>query len=317
MARKGHLIKAFSTDQFELPLPAGHRFPMLKYRQLRESLQGHETICLLEPPAASDEQLMLCHDPLYVKKLCRGELDEKAMKRIGFPWSVAMVERSRRSVGATIAACEAACEAAYPSTHGSLSFSSPAIAFNLAGGTHHAHYDFGSGYCCFNDAAVACCWMQNQGGVERVAIIDLDVHQGDGTAALLRGRPNTLTCSIHGQSNFPFRKCESDIDIGLPDGTADNDYLNAVQALLEAIDAHTQPSLIIYLAGVDPLREDRLGRLHVSLEGLYRRDQLVLRFAKDRGIPIAIAMAGGYSEPIELTVRAHRQTFECALEVYG
>ena len=317
MAREGYLIKAFSTDQFELPLPAGHRFPMVKYRQLRESLEGHETICLLEPPAASDEQLMLCHNPLYVKQLCTGTLDEKAMKRIGFPWSVAMVERSRRSVGATIAACEAACEAAYQSTLGSPSFSSPAIAFNLAGGTHHAHSDFGSGYCCFNDAAVACFWMQSQSSVERVTIIDLDVHQGDGTAALLSGRPNTLTCSIHGQSNFPFRKCESDIDIGLPDRTTDNDYLNAVHELLEAIDRHPQSDLLIYLAGVDPLREDRLGRLHVSLEGLYRRDQLVLRFAKDRGIPIAIAMAGGYSEPIELTVKAHLQTFECALEVYG
>lgn len=298
------MIKAYSTDQFELPLPAGHRFPMAKYRMLKESLQSFATISLENPPAASDEQLWLCHDPVYVEQLCTGRLDDKAMKRIGFPWSPAMVERSRRSVGATIAACETAY------------FGEPKVAFNLAGGTHHAHREFGSGYCCFNDAAVACCWMQNRWGLGQVTIIDLDVHQGDGTAAILANRPSTFTCSIHGASNFPFRKTRSDIDIALADGTADDEYLKALHGLLLTLSSFTKHDLLIYLAGADPLENDRLGRLSLSLDGLRARDEAVLGFAKTRGIPIAVAMAGGYAEPIELSVEAHRQTFESAARLF-
>ncbi|HSG20918.1 MAG TPA: histone deacetylase [Burkholderiaceae bacterium] len=304
MASPAPLIKAFSTDQFELPLPQGHRFPMVKYRWLRESLNALEQIEVCPPPAATDEQLMLCHDADYVHQLCTGQLDGQAMRRIGFPWSEAMVERSRRSVGATLAACEQA--------YGSA----PGVAFNLAGGTHHAHRNFGSGYCCFNDAAVACHWMQKNHAGLRVTIIDLDVHQGDGTATILAGRPNTLTCSIHGASNFPFQKCESDIDIALADGTTDADYLGAVHQLLEQLDTLTRPDLLIYLAGVDPLESDKLGRLSISLAGLLERDRAVFAFARARAIPIAVAMAGGYSDPIELTVQAHRQTFEAAIQAY-
>ena len=304
MARPDFLIKAFSTDQFELPLPAGHRFPMEKYRMLKESLSNVTAISLESPPAATDEQLLLCHDPVYVEQLCTGSLDEKAMRRIGFPWSPAMVERSRRSVGATIAACEAAyC-------------SEQRVAFNLAGGTHHAHRDFGSGYCCFNDAAVAVCWMQTHGGLGQITIIDLDVHQGDGTAAILAERDKTLTCSIHGASNFPFRKTRSDIDIALADGTADEEYLEALKGLLSALDAAAEHDLIIYLAGADPLEDDRLGRLSLSHKGLRARDEAVFAFAKKRSIPIAVAMAGGYADPIALTVQAHRQTFECAVDIF-
>ena len=304
MAGTSSLIKAFSTDQFELPLPAGHRFPMAKYRMLKESLLDITAISLQSPPAATDEQLLLCHDPHYVEQLCTGSLDEKAMKRIGFPWSPAMVERSRRSVGATIAACEAAyC-------------SEPKVAFNLAGGTHHAHHDFGSGYCCFNDAAVAACWMQTHWGLGQVTIIDLDVHQGDGTAAILAGRDKTLTCSIHGASNFPFRKTRSDMDIALADGTRDEEYLQALAGLLKTLDSTSEHDLIIYLAGADPLESDRLGRLSLSHGGLRARDEAVFAFAKKRGIPIAVAMAGGYADPVALTVQAHRQTFECAVDLF-
>lgn len=304
MAQPDFLIKAFSTDQFELPLPVGHRFPMVKYRMLKESLQQLSAISLESPPAATDEQLLLCHDSVYIEQLCTGSLDEKAMKRIGFPWSPAMVERSRRSVGATIAACEAAY------------FSEPKVAFNLAGGTHHAHRNFGSGYCCFNDAAVACCWMQTHWGLGQVTIIDLDVHQGDGTAAILAERNETLTCSMHGASNFPFRKTRSDIDIALADGTGDEAYLEALHGLLQTLDQAVAHELIIYLAGADPLESDRLGRLSLSHNGLRARDEAVFTFAKTRGIPIAVAMAGGYADPIELTVQAHRQTFECAIDLF-
>ena len=297
-------IVAFSTDQFELPLPPGHRFPMVKYRWLRESLNDLEQIDVCPPPAATDEQLMLCHDPAYVRQLCEGRLDEQAMRKIGFPWSAAMVERSRRSVGATLAACEQA--------YGSA----PGVAFNLAGGTHHAHRNFGSGYCCFNDAAVACHWMQKNHAGLRVTVIDLDVHQGDGTAAILAGRPNTTTCSIHGAANFPFQKCESDIDIALADGTTDAEYLRAVHHALERLDARPRSDLLIYLAGADPLESDKLGRLSVSPAGLLERDRTVFAFARAHAIPIAVAMAGGYSDPIELTVKAHRQTFEAAIAAY-
>jgi acetoin utilization deacetylase AcuC-like enzyme len=304
MAGTSSLIQAFSTDQFELPLPTGHRFPMAKYRMLKESLLDIAAISLQSPPAATDEQLLLCHDPVYVEQLCTGSLDEKAMKQIGFPWSPAMVERSRRSVGATIAACEAAyCL-------------EPKVAFNLAGGTHHAHHNFGSGYCCFNDAAVAACWMQTHWGLGQVTIIDLDVHQGDGTAAILAGRDKTLTCSIHGASNFPFRKTRSDIDIALADGTRDEEYLQALAGLLKTLDSTSEHDLLIYLAGADPLEDDRLGRLSLSHEGLRARDEAVFTFAKKRGIPIAVAMAGGYADPIALTVQAHRQTFECAAKLF-
>ena len=177
------------------------------------------------------------------------------------------------------------------------------------------HRNFGSGYCCFNDAAVACLWMQKNHAGLRVTVIDLDVHQGDGTATILAGHPNTTTCSIHGASNFPFQKYESDIDIALADGTTDADYLHAVHQLLERLDALPARPADLF-AGADPLESDKLGRLSISLTGLLERDRAVFAFAKARAIPIAVAMAGGYSDPIELTVQAHRQTFEAAISAY-
>ena len=301
-------INAYSTDLFVLPLPPGHRFPMEKYRLLRESVSEWPGICLCEPPAASDAQLMLAHSRDYVMALTQNRLSALEMRAIGFPWSPEMVERSRRSTGATLAAADAALSAA---ASGGL-----AVAFNLAGGTHHAGPAKGEGFCCFNDAAVAARHAQRVRGVRRVAILDLDVHQGNGTAEIFEHDPSVVTVSVHGERNYPFRKPHSDLDIGLEDGAGDADYLDAVQAALDFLSCEPSIDLLLYLAGADPLAEDRLGRLSVSSEGLAERDRRVFCWAQSRRVPIAVAMAGGYAEPIELTVSVHRQTIALALDIF-
>jgi acetoin utilization deacetylase AcuC-like enzyme len=274
---------------------------MSKYRLLRDGIAGKPGLNLCEAPAATDTQLLLAHDPVYVQKVVTGTLDAKEQREIGFPWTPDMVERSRRSVGATIAACHSAMQ--------------NGIAVNLAGGTHHAYRDKGSGFCVFNDAAVAARVMQRQSAASLpIAIIDLDVHQGNGTAAIFKNDPSVFTLSLHGDKNFPFRKEPSDLDVPLEDGVSDAVYLQALVKALEDLDTAFRPQLIIYLAGADPHEGDRLGRLKLTNAGMLARDRVVFDYAKHLDIPIAISMAGGYGIKIETTVAVHRQTVLEALQ---
>lgn len=294
-------MDAYYSDHFVLPLPEGHRFPMSKYRSLRDSLVEVTGLNLKEAPAASDTELLLAHDPLYVTKVISGTLDAKEQREIGFPWTLEMVERSRRSVGATIAACRSAIEAG--------------VAVNLAGGTHHAYREKGSGFCVFNDVAIAARLIQRQLLPDcKVAIIDLDVHQGNGTAAIFRHDPSVFTLSLHGDKNFPFRKEPSDLDVPLPDGCDDATYLDALQHAFSDLDKRFSADFLIFLAGADPHEGDRLGRLKVTQQGLLQRDQAVFNYASQRGIPLALCMAGGYGTRIETTVAVHRQTVLLALD---
>jgi acetoin utilization deacetylase AcuC-like enzyme len=294
-------MKAFYCDEFVLPLPEGHRFPMRKYRMLRDAAQVVVPgLHCEEPAAASDGVLALAHHPRYIGRVAGGELTAAEQKAIGFPWSPQMVERSRRSTGATIAACRAAF--------------ADGVAVNLAGGTHHAHADRGAGFCIFNDSAVAARLMQAERRAQRVAIIDLDVHQGDGTAAILAGDDSVFTLSVHAANNYPFDKQVGDLDVALLDGTADEDYLDALAGALAVLSQRFAPQLLIYLAGADPHEGDRLGRLSLTMEGLARRDRMVLDFAQSIHAPIAISMAGGYGHSIEQTVAIHVQTIAIAAQ---
>lgn len=277
---------------------------MRKYRMIREgAMELVPGLDFREAPAATDGVLALAHHPDYIRRVTEGSLSAAEQKAIGFPWSAAMVERSRRSAGATIAACRAACE--------------DGVAANLAGGTHHAHADHGEGFCVFNDAAVAARLMQAERRAARVAVVDLDVHQGDGTAAILERDDSVFTLSLHGERNYPFVKQVSDLDVALPDGTGDDAYLDALDDALAALFGRFDPQLIIYLAGADPHEGDRLGRLKLSLDGLARRDERVLHTAAERRIPVAIAMAGGYGRRIEDSVAVHVQTISIATRFAG
>lgn len=294
-------MKAYYTDHFVLPLPDGHRFPMEKYRLLRDYVSKTAGIELLEPRAASNMDLLRVHTEDYIQAVSGGQLTNAQIREIGFPWSEEMVERSRRSAGATIEAC--------------LSAMKEGVSVNLAGGTHHAYADKGSGFCVFNDAAVAAKYVQNIKPTS-VAIIDLDVHQGNGTAELLGQDPNCFTLSLHGEKNFPFRKEASHLDWGLIDGTSDQEYLDILNQALEYLEARFTPELIIYLAGADPHEGDRLGRLKLTTEGMANRDRMVLDFANGHQCPIAIAMAGGYGHDIQTTVSVHAQTIQLAFEYH-
>lgn len=294
-------VQIFYTDHFVLPLPKTHRFPMVKYALLRQrveaaDLSGGAALCV--PPAARDDELLLAHDAAYVHRVVNGCLDASEIRAIGFPWSPQMVERSRRSTGATIEACRAALE------HG--------VAVSLAGGTHHAFRDRGAGYCVFNDAAVAALAMQSEGRVRRVVIVDCDVHQGDGTAAILADDPSIFTFSIHAARNFPFRKTESDLDIALLDAANDNAYLSSLAHGLHHAFSASQPDLAIYLAGADPFEGDRLGRLSLSKEGLRLRDEMVFDMCAGLAVPVAVVMAGGYARRIEDSVDIHFSTVQTA-----
>jgi len=301
-------MQAFYADQFVLPLPPGHRFPMSKYRLLRERVEGLAGLQLQQALPASDGELALAHTPAYLSAVVEGTLSATQQREIGFPWSEAMVERARRSVGATIAAARAALASG--------------VAANLAGGTHHASADKGGGYCVFNDAAVAARlmqaeWHRTRRQLLRVAIVDLDVHQGNGSAAIFADDPTVFTLSLHGAKNFPFRKAASDLDVDLPDGCADAAYLRALDdALAELWRRHAlaPPGLIFYLAGADPHEGDRLGRLKLTTAGLAERDRRVLAAARARRIPVALAMAGGYGRVVDDTVTVHLGTIRAAIE---
>ena len=298
-------MKLHYADHFVLPLPTGHRFPMEKYAALRNRLQRDDRFDpadFVVPQAASDEEIQRAHCPGYLARVISGALDATEQRRIGFPWSPAMVERSRRSAGATLAACRAALI--------------DGASANLAGGTHHAHRDFGSGFCVFNDAAIAAHAMRAEGHVQRIAIIDCDVHQGDGTATILTDVAEVFTFSIHGAKNFPFRKMQSDLDVELADGTGDTDYLAALDDALDQVFECARPQLVIYLAGADPYRDDRFGRLALGIDGLHERDVRVLSRCRAEHAAVAIAMAGGYARDIADTVTIHANTIDVAYRVF-
>jgi acetoin utilization deacetylase AcuC-like enzyme len=295
-------MKAYYIDRFELPLPSNHRFPMEKYVLLRRRVVEAGLVSpgdLRVPCAATDAEITRVHDREYVRRLMNGELTEREIRRIGFPWSPQLVDRARRSVGGTIEACRAAL--------------GDSVAVNLAGGTHHAFPDHGEGYCVFNDCAIAARAMQAEGRAARVIILDCDVHQGNGTAAVFADDPTVFTFSIHGARNFPFRKQPSDLDIALDDGADDGVYLEALESGVRRALALAHADLAIYLAGADPYVGDRLGRLALSKEGLANRDRLVFERCHSAGLPVAVAMAGGYARDVQDTVDIHLQTVQVAL----
>lgn len=299
-------MKVFYSDHFVLPLPEGHRFPMAKYSMLRERVAA-AGICgpgeLQTPRPVTDVEILRAHAPGYLERVVAGSLTDKEIRRIGFPWSERMVERSRRASGGTVGACLAALQEGF--------------AANLAGGTHHALSDRGEGYCVFNDSAIAARTVQAAGLVERVLVIDTDVHQGNGTAEILRGDGTVFTFSIHGAKNFPFHKEESDLDVPLPDGAGDVEFLSALERGLETSLGEADADLAIYLAGADPFEGDRLGRLAVTKDGLAERDRMVLGACRDRGIPVAVTMAGGYARNVEDTVDVHLQSVKRAADLLG
>lgn len=291
----------YYADYIELPLPAGHRFPADKYRKTRAALineLGLAESSFQESPLATKEELLTTHDPQYVDAIFQGTLPERAQKRIGFPWSPDFVHRSLASTGGTLAASRQALIHGYGA--------------QLAGGTHHAHHDFGAGFCVFNDFAVSANVLLKEGKVSRIAVVDLDVHQGDGNASLFALNPDVLVVSLHGEKNYPSRKSISDLDIALPDQCEDDEYLEALTKALILVERFV-PDLILYQAGVDGLKSDRLGRLSLTHEGLIQRDHQVFQLAQRHGIPVVQVLGGGYSDPIEPTVQAYVNTFSVAL----
>ena len=294
-------LHLFYSDLYTIPLPAGHKFPMHKYRALRAALEEDSRFEFEPSPLASAEEIELAHDPAYVARFLEGRLTTAEIRRIGFPWSEQLVKRTLASAGGTLAATRRAWSAGCSGA--------------LAGGTHHAFYAEGAGFCVFNDIAIGILWLRDTGRVRRAAVVDLDVHQGDGTAAIFADDPAVLTLSVHGQNNFPLRKQVSRRDVGLPDGTGDEEYLRVVERELPAVFAF-DPEVVFFQAGVDGLKTDRLGRLGLTHEGLRTRDRLVIGACKERGIPLVITIGGGYSDPIEPTVEAHASTFRTAAELW-
>jgi len=297
----------FYTDHHVFPLPEGHRFPIRKYRMLRKLLEQDGRFDLQPAPLADPATIELAHDPQYISDFISGALPATSMRRVGLPWSEQLVQRTLASVGGTLAATRIALQYGFGGT--------------LAGGTHHAFRAEGAGYCVFNDIAVAIESLRHgrefvpdstTAAFHRFAVIDLDVHQGDGTAQIFEEDPDVLTFSMHGSKNFPFRKQRSKLDIELPDGTADAEYLAQLeQALPRVLDF--RPEIIFYQSGVDPLDSDCLGRLQITMQGLRHRDELVFNAVRAAGLPIVITLGGGYSDPIERTAEAHAQTFRTAL----
>jgi acetoin utilization deacetylase AcuC-like enzyme len=293
-------MKVFYSDHLLAPLPDGHRFPMPKYARLHQALRqaGLPGVEFIASEQTADSDLLLVHASDYLERVIHGRLSEKEMRRIGLPWSAQMVARARASVGGTLMACRAALQ--------------DGLAANLAGGTHHAYPDHGEGYCIFNDVAIAARAMQREGLARRVLIVDLDVHQGNGTAAIFSGDETVFTFSVHGARNFPFHKEQGDLDIALPDGSQDAAYLEAVRSGLPQALARAQADLALYIAGADPYYDDRLGRMGVSKAGLLARDRLVFESCRAAGLPIAIVMGGGYARQVEDVVAIHLQTIRLA-----
>ncbi|WP_255990326.1 histone deacetylase family protein [Chitinolyticbacter albus] len=296
-------MKIYRTDQHPLPLPEGHRFPVEKYRLLYEAVRRFAAPYIVDAAAATDHELLLAHEPAYLARLASGALSRIEERALGLPWSTELIVRSRYSVGATLAACRTALH--------------EGCGISLAGGTHHAYADRGSGFCVFNDSAVALRVLQHAGEIQHALIIDLDVHQGNGTAAMLADSPALFTFSMHGRNNFPLQKEASDWDIELADGCGDDEYLDTLAGSLPQLFTLAQPELVIYLAGADSYQGDRLGKLSLSRAGLEARDALVLDQCRRFGIPVAITMGGGYATPITDTVAIQAATVHAAYLRYA
>ena len=294
-------LTVWSSARYTFPLPPGHRFPVEKYALLRDRVVAEGIVAperVIDPAAATDEMLRLVHTADYVERFVNGRMSDAELRRLGFPWSPALVERSRRAVGGTVAAARHAL------VHGT--------AMNLAGGTHHAFPDHGEGFCVFNDVAIAIRLLRAEGAVRRVAVIDLDVHQGNGTHAIFAGDREVFTFSMHGRRNYPFEKVAGTVDVDLEDGTEDAEYLRVLGEALPRVLHAAQPELVVYLAGADPHEGDRLGRMKLTFAGLERRDALVLEACREVGLPVAVVIAGGYGRRIEDTVAVHVATARIA-----
>jgi acetoin utilization deacetylase AcuC-like enzyme len=293
----------WSSARYTFPLPSHHRFPIAKYERLRGRVVADGLVPagrVHDPDRASEDSIRRVHTDDYVTRFTGGRLTQEELRRLGFPWSEALVERSYRAVGGTCGAARAALEAG--------------VAMNLAGGTHHAFAGRGEGFCVFNDVGVAVRMLQDERRIRRAAIVDLDVHQGNGTHAIFAGESSVFTFSMHGGRNYPFAKVAGCVDVELADSTGDDEYLSLLAETLPGVLAAARPDLVLYLAGVDPYVGDRLGRLSLSLAGLARRDAMVLGACREVGIPVAITIAGGYGREIEDTVEAHLNTVRVALD---
>lgn len=299
-------MRAYHSDCFVIPLPPGHRFPIEKYRQVRAgvlSLGVLDASQLEQAPLIDRSALELVHTPEYLARLFSGAVSEPEQRRLGFPWSEELLIRSRASVGGTLAAARWAL--------------AQGIGGNLAGGTHHAFADHGEGFCVFNDIAVAIRALQAEGKIRRAVVVDLDVHQGNGTAEIFEGDPAIFTFSIHGKHNYPFHKTRSSRDVALEDETGDEDYLQVLAQHLPEILNLADADIIFYQGGVDPLADDALGRLALTANGLRRRDEFVFREAASRNLPLVLTLGGGYAQPIARSVEAHIGTYRAAREVFA
>lgn len=298
------MLKVFYTDKYRVPLPDSHRFPMTKYRLTREYLIANNVLKeseLFEPDIATEEEILSVHSEDYYESLRTGSIDEKAIRRLGLPWSYELFLRSLASVGGSLSSAKSALQ--------------NGVAGNLSGGTHHAFRDYGEGYCVFNDFAIVSTYLLQNNLAKKIAIIDLDVHQGNGTSSLLKENKDVFILDMHGEKNYPYEKIPSTLDVSLPDNTNDEQYLYVLENKLSIV-FDFEPDIVLYLAGVDPLKEDALGRLALTKGGLRERDYMVLNECKKRNIPVSIALGGGYAKPINLTVECYAQTYEVVKEVF-
>lgn len=285
---------------YVVDIGAGHRFPMQKYGLVYERLLAEGALApqqIVAPQPVATDDLLLVHTRDYVSRFLAGDMTAQEMRALGFPWSAALARRARLAVNGTMTASRLAWR--------------DGLAANLAGGSHHAFADHGEGFSVFNDIAVAIRVLQRDHGLRRAAVVDCDVHQGNGTATIFAGDASVYTCSLHGDKNYPFDKPPGDLDVALPDGTGDAAYLEALDAALQTVQREFRPQMVWYLAGVDPYAGDRLGRLSLSLDGLRRRDARVLSFFRN-AVPLVITLGGGYAPQIEAIVEAHCQTVRAA-----
>jgi acetoin utilization deacetylase AcuC-like enzyme len=287
-------MKAFAHDVYEYPLPAGHRFPLAKYRLVREGAEASERIDVEDSGAATRAELELAHEPSYLDRVEAGALERREELALGLPWSHELVERARRSVGATVAAVDSAL--------------GDGVAANVGGGTHHAFPGSGRGFCVFNDVVVAVRGLLAAARIRRALVVDLDVHQGDGTQAAFLDESDVFTFGVNGFRNYPFRRVPGDLELDLADGTADERYLDGLARLLPQALARSRPDVCFYLAGADPYEGDRLGRLALTHGGLAERDRLVRDALRRAGVPVCVTLAGGYAERIEDTVAINLTT---------
>lgn len=299
-------MHVFHSNQYVIDLPDDHKFPIIKYAKIRERLIGEGTLRpedISEPALASRDEILLVHTPDYHDRFVAGQLTAREIRRLGLPWSESLVRRSRFSVAGTVAAAHQAL--------------TDRISANLGGGTHHAFADHGEGFCVFNDIAIAINLLRSKGLIHRAAVIDCDVHQGNGTAAIFADEPEVFTLSLHGEKNYPLVKQQSTIDVGLADGTQDEEYLNVLQENIVPVFEHFRPDIIFYQAGVDPLHSDRLGKLALTHEGLQQRDEIILTACQVHALPCVITMGGGYGKNVDDTVEAHCNTIRTACRIFA